>query len=105
MALPLQIFDTLIFVFSALKLFFQTLNIPNLTERFDDASEIARIVRYYASEPMVAVGEKEVQGKIRLQDHFAEVAARGGFLEEVDPMTTTAGVLGQFSNNGNKFSS
>lgn len=32
-------------------------------------------------------------------DHFRKIAARGGELEEIDPMTTTAGVLNLFTKN------
>ena len=50
---------------------------------------------------MVAIdySKKQVQGTIRLKDHFKAIADRGGLLEEVDPMTTTAGILGSFSKN------
>ena len=58
-----------------------------------DTAEIVRIVRYYASEPMVAIGPGEVQGTRKLADHFKKIAERGGQLEEVDKMTTTTGTL------------
>ena len=50
---------------------------------------------------MVAIdySKKQVQGTTRLKDHFKAIADRGGLLEEVDPMTTTAGILGSFSKN------
>eukprot|EP01035_Chromulina_nebulosa_P021815 gene21815-28233_t len=60
-----------------------------LAQRFDDAMELTRIVYYYATEPMIATGPKEVQGKIKLCDHFNDIAMKGGKLDEVDPMTTT----------------
>ena len=44
-------------------------------------------------QPMVAIGPNEIQGSVRLSDHFEKIALRGGVLEEIDPMTTTAGVL------------
>ena len=65
----------------------------NLRQKCEDAAEIVRIVRYYASEPMVATGPGEVQGSRKLADHFKKIAERGGQLEEVDKMTTTAGTL------------
>jgi len=48
---------------------------------------------------MVAVGEGEVYGSIQLSEHFRQITARGGMLEEIDPMTTTAGVLDLFAKN------
>jgi hypothetical protein len=36
---------------------------------------------------------------IRNSDHFRRIAARGGELEEIDPMTTTTGVLKLFTKN------
>jgi divinyl chlorophyllide a 8-vinyl-reductase len=54
-SLPIEIFDVLIFLFSQLEGFFQSVNAPSLKQRFEDAAEIARIVRYYATEPMVRV--------------------------------------------------
>lgn len=65
----------------------------NLRQKCEDAAEIVRIVRYYASEPMVATGPGEVQGTKRLADHFKKIAERGGQLEEVDKMTTTTGAF------------
>jgi hypothetical protein len=35
----------------------------------------------------------------RNSDHFRRIAARGGELEEIDPMTTTTGVLKLFTKN------
>ena len=46
---------------------------------------------------MVAIGPNEIQGKIHLREHFEKLALRGGVLEEIDPMTTTAGVLSVFA--------
>lgn len=98
--LPLAIFTVLISVFSTLaKALDNTKYFPGLQQKLDDAAELARIVRYYATEPMVAVGPGEVHGQTSLRDHFNKLAARGGVLDEVDPMTTTAGVLSVFSNN------
>ena len=54
-SLPIGIFDGLIFIFSQLEAFFQSVKAPTLRQRFEDAAEIARIVRYYATEPMVSV--------------------------------------------------
>mmetsp|Transcript_24634 Transcript_24634/g.33789 ORF Transcript_24634/g.33789 Transcript_24634/m.33789 type:complete len:384 (-) Transcript_24634:44-1195(-) len=97
-SLPIEIFDVLIFVFSRLERLFGNVKVAPLKSRFADAAEIARIVRYYATEPMVAVGPGEVQGHSRLVDHFRRIAERGG-LEEVDKMTTTTGVLELFTKN------
>eukprot|EP01041_Mallomonas_annulata_P008438 gene8438-17400_t len=98
--LPLAIFNTLIGLFSSGAALLKKINIfPELEEKLFDAAELARIVQYYAEEPMIALGEGEVQGTTRLRDHFQRLAARGGVLEEVDPMTTTAGVLSVFANN------
>jgi divinyl chlorophyllide a 8-vinyl-reductase len=98
-ALPLGIFDVLIGVFTGLESVFRAFKATQLAGKFEDGAEIARIVRYYASEPMVCVGPKEVIGNMRLADHFATVAARGGQLEEIDQMTTTMGVLDLLSKN------
>eukprot|EP00607_Mallomonas_marina_P010093 CAMPEP_0182420776 /NCGR_PEP_ID=MMETSP1167-20130531/5841_1 /TAXON_ID=2988 /ORGANISM="Mallomonas Sp, Strain CCMP3275" /LENGTH=72 /DNA_ID=CAMNT_0024597201 /DNA_START=325 /DNA_END=539 /DNA_ORIENTATION=- len=68
-------------------------------ERVEDATELARIVRYYAVEPMTATLPNEIYGTVTLSDHFQSVRERGGELEEIDPMTTTTGVLSVFSNN------
>jgi hypothetical protein len=48
---------------------------------------------------MVALGPGEVQGTVRLRDHFAAIARAGGQLQEVDKMTTTAGILEVFISN------
>jgi divinyl chlorophyllide a 8-vinyl-reductase len=98
-SIPLGIFDALINTFSGLELVCKFLRIPGWEQRMNDAAELARIVQYYASEPMVAIGPGEVQGTIRLKDHFAHLAARGGELIEIDLMTTTTGVLDVFSKN------
>jgi len=42
---------------------------------------------------MVAIGPGEVQGTVRLKDHFQKLAARGGQLKEIDKYTTTMGVV------------
>lgn len=92
-SLPVNIFDFLIAIFSGLESTFSTFNVPSLKDKFEDAAEIARIVKYYATEPMVAIEPKEVQGTTKLINHFQRIAARGGKLEEIDEMTTTTGVL------------
>lgn len=76
-SLPLQIFDILIGIFSMFESIFKALRLYKLSEDCGDGAEIARIVHYYASEPMVAIGDREVQGSVRLKDHFAMLAARG----------------------------
>ena len=98
-ALPLGIFDVLISLFTGLESVFRTFKATQLAGKLGDGAEIFRIVKYYASEPMVSVGPKEVIGKMRLVDHFAAVAARGGQLEQIDQMTTTMGVLDLLSKN------
>lgn len=100
-SIPLGIFDVLINTFTFFEKTFDLFKLESLTEKFSDAAELARIVRYYATEPMVATdySKKQVQGTINLKDHFRAIADRGGLLEEVDPMTTTAGILGSFNKN------
>lgn len=98
-SIPIQIFDVLINTFTTLERVCDFLSIYGLKEKFSDAAELARIVHYYASEPMVAIGKDEVQGTMRLQDHFNQIASRGGKLAEVDAMTTTTGVLEVFAKN------
>lgn len=91
-SIPVGIFDVLLGVFSGAARLTETLGLAGLAERAEDAAEIVRIVRYYATEPMVATGPGEVHGSQRIVDHFNRVASRGG-LQEVDEYTTTAGVL------------
>jgi len=103
-ALPLAIFDVIIGVFSGLESLARLLpggGAPDneLAGKFADGAEVARIVKYYASEPMVATGPNEVYGTMTLADHFRTVADRGGVLEEVDKMTTTMGVLDLVTKN------
>ena len=70
------------------------LGFDKTSEKFFDGAELARIVQYYATEPMmVATGPGEVQGVTKLKDHFNYNASRGGSLDEIDLMTTTSGVL------------
>lgn len=99
LSLPVAVLDFVIGSFSNLESIALALGQENFVEKFGDATEIAKIVRYYATEPMVATGPGEVQGKIHLRDHFRGIAARGGQLEEVDKMTTTTGVLELFTKN------
>ena len=104
LALPLAIFDVLIGTFTGLERFARWLPVgggpdSELAGKFADGAEVARIVKYYASEPMVATGPKEVYGTMTLADHFRAVADRGGVLEEVDKMTTTMGVLDLVTKN------
>ena len=49
-SIPIQIFALLISLFEALQAIFHTLKIEKMSERFEDAAEIAKIVRYYATE-------------------------------------------------------
>jgi len=97
--LPVGVLDFLIAAFGAVQGAAAALQLESLRQKGEDAAEIARIVRYYATEPMVALGEGQVQGSTRLADHFRRIAERGG-LEEVDKMTTTMGVLEVFSKSG-----
>ena len=71
----------------------------NMRIKFEDASEIVRIIKYYSSEPMVCVGEGEIYGKTTLKDHFEKIAKSGGQLQEIDKMTTTSGILESFTKN------
>ena len=96
-SIPLAVLDLITNTFALLESVFTTIKISSLQERFGDAAEITRIIKYYASEPMVAVGENEVQGETKLKEHFIRIANRGGVLEEIDKMTTTAGVLEVFA--------
>lgn len=98
-SVPVGLLDGVIGTFAALETLFRALRLESLTTRFEDAAEIARIVKYYATEPMVATGPGEVYGTMTLRDHFEAIAQRGGKLEEVDKMTTTAGVLEVFAKN------
>ena len=59
-------------------------------ERLENAAEIARIVRYYATEDMVTTKPQEMYGAITLQQHFDRIAKEG---QEYDPYTTTGGIL------------
>lgn len=98
-SIPIKIFDVIISIFQILESLARGLRQKHFVEKLNDAIELARIVHYYASEPMVAIGPGEVQGNIHLRDHFEEIAKNGGQLGEIDPMTTTSGVLQVFANN------
>ena len=98
--IPLAVFGAILWLLSAASSASRALGMGlDTQEKFTDAIELAKIVRYYAEEPMVALGPGEVQGVIRLREHFEGIASRGGVLEEVDPMTTTTGVLNVFAND------
>ena len=99
MSIPVGVFDVLLGGFTGLANLAGAVGAGSLQEKLDDGAEIVRIVRYYATEPMVATGPGEVYGSQRIQDHFNRVAARGGVLQEVDEYTTTAGVLSLISSN------
>lgn len=99
LSVPLFVLDLIINSLSLLEGLFTNLRASELQQRFEDAAEIARIIKYYASEPMIAIGDQEVQGTTRLKDHFLRLAQRGGQLEEIDKMTTTAGIIEIFSKN------
>lgn len=93
MSIPVGIFQVLISLFTSVGRLSATVGAAGLAQKCKDGAEIIRIVRYYATEPMVATGPGEVQGKIRLRDHFCNIAGRGGCLVEVDQYTTTTGVI------------
>lgn len=99
LSLPLGIIDALIGTFTLLERITETVNAQDWRRKCEDAAEIARIIRYYATEPMVTTGPGEIQGTVKLADHFARIAQRGGQLEEIDKMTTTTGVLDLLSKN------
>lgn len=92
-SIPVGVFQILISLFSFLGRTTEAVGLKDVAQKCEDATEIIRIVRYYATEPMVAVGEGEVQGRVRLADHFCTIAGRGGCLLEIDQYTTTTGVL------------
>lgn len=96
-SIPLQIFDVLISFFTGMEYISKSTGLTEFEQKFNDATELARIVQYYASEPMVACSPEEVFGKVRLTDHFSKIAKNGGYLDEIDLMTTTTGVLNAFS--------
>ncbi len=98
-SLPLGLIGGLISLFQGVKGLSSALNLHGLAQKCEDASEIARIVKYYAEEPMVAIGKGEVHGKDTLRDHFQSVAENGGKLAEVDSYTTTSGVVGMVLKN------
>ena len=95
MSIPVGIFDVLLSCFNAVKGVAESLGATDFAEKVEDGAEIVRIVRYYATEPMVAVNAEagEIYGVYTTKDHFAKVASRGGKLLETDEYTTTAGVL------------
>lgn len=99
LSLPVGIIDALISTFTVTERLAQTVSAEDWRQKCGDAAEIARIIRYYATEPMVAIGPGEIQGAVTLAEHFRTIAQRGGALEEVDKMTTTAGVLDLLSKN------
>ena len=66
-SIPLGVFNILISAFLNLESLAGVLNLKSLKDKFEDAAEVTRIVRYYASEPMVALGKGEVQGKMKLR--------------------------------------
>ena len=90
MSIPVGVFDVLLGLFSFAKKITETIGARELATKCDDAGEIVNIVKYYATEPMVATGDGEVQGSMRLSDHFQNL--KGG-LREVDQYTTTMGVV------------
>uniref|UniRef100_A0A7S2Y0I1 Divinyl chlorophyllide a 8-vinyl-reductase, chloroplastic n=1 Tax=Fibrocapsa japonica TaxID=94617 RepID=A0A7S2Y0I1_9STRA len=94
-SIPLGVLDFLIDLVSSLKGLISILSVNSFAEKFEDITEIIRIIKYYASEPMVAVDKErgEVQGSTQLADHFARLAKKGGALDERDQFTTTTGVL------------
>jgi divinyl chlorophyllide a 8-vinyl-reductase len=92
-SIPVGIFQVFISLFSSIRFISQTLRLQDIARKCENAVELVRIVRYYATEPMVAIGENEVQGEVFLRDHFCRIADRGGCLVEIDQYTTTTGVL------------
>jgi divinyl chlorophyllide a 8-vinyl-reductase len=47
------------------------------SEALEDAAETGRIGKYYAVEDMLTTDPKEKYGKITMQDHYNEIAAKG----------------------------
>lgn len=99
LSLPISLLNLIINTFDAMEFVAGHLNLSEIRLKCEDAAEIARIVKYYATEPMVATGPGEIQGEVKLKDHFSAIAERGGELEEVDKMTTTTGVFELFTKN------
>ena len=92
-SLPLALFSFLDSFFSGAADLNRSLGFKQWEEICGDAAEIVRIVRYYAEEPMVALGAGEVHGTTTLADHFQAIADNGGQLKEIDEYTTTVGGL------------
>ena len=59
-SLPIEVIDSLIGLFTMMEFISRKLNLKRFEEKCSDASEIARIVRYYATEPMVAINEGDI---------------------------------------------
>lgn len=79
--MPLWIFDVII----------QTLQfLANITQsqQMEDAAEIARIGKYYASEDMLTTDPNEKYGTVTLQEHYQWLIAQGR--PEEDPYTNDA---------------
>jgi divinyl chlorophyllide a 8-vinyl-reductase len=74
-AVPIGVLNAIVAVLSFLA------SVTRLTA-LEDAAEISRILRYYASEDMVAVGKGEQYGSDSVADFYKTVAANG---REYDP--------------------
>jgi divinyl chlorophyllide a 8-vinyl-reductase len=82
---PTAIFDPVIQTTQFLATLFQS-------EALEDAAETGRIGKYYAVEDMLTTDPKEKYGKITMQDHYNEIAAKGQ--DPFTPVRATA-VIGR----------
>eukprot|EP01038_Epipyxis_sp_PR26KG_P014174 gene14174-19019_t len=97
-SIPLGIFTFMSSTFENFQKVFHVLKNKSYEKKCDDALEILRIIQYYATEPMVATEPDQIQGTIKLKDHFERIVRENdGNLEDIDKMTTTTGVLEIFA--------
>lgn len=64
-------------IFDAIINLFHFLHTITDNEFFEDATEYARIGKYYAVEDMLTTKPEEKYGKITMMDHYNEIAAKG----------------------------
>uniref|UniRef100_A0A7S1ZLI8 NmrA-like domain-containing protein n=1 Tax=Trieres chinensis TaxID=1514140 RepID=A0A7S1ZLI8_TRICV len=80
------------FIFDYIIDAFQWLADVTGSERWADAAETGRIGKYYAVEDMLTTDPEEMYGKIKMQDHYDRIAARGQ--DPFTPVRATA-VIGK----------
>lgn len=71
-----------IFVLDTIVGFFDHLHTLTGAKQMENAAEVARIIRYYAVEPMLTLRPEEQYGCVRLEDYYKEIARDG---QEFDP--------------------